>query len=427
VNNTSLSDSQIPGQVSIPSHSSLRTELHARDGQPKSEHCRNVTVRVIIVPLNFFHGAGGMRIAYVLTSLGVGGAERQAVALAERMVARGHAVSLIVLRDRQPHEWPTTLNVVRLDVHKNPASLLGGLAKGRRFLRYFRPELIHSHTYPANMASRLLKISFPTTAVISTVHSVYEGPWPRILAYRLSDFLSRRTTTVSQAGAARYVRLKAVPAHKCSVVTNGIDTVEFVPSSERRACLRAQMGVNEEFVWLAVGRIVPAKDYPNLLRAFSRVHAVIPAARLWVAGEAPATGLMPVQALAAELGVEASVRWLGLRSDMPALLDAADAFVSASAWEGMPLAVGEAMAMEKPVVATDVGGVRELVGECGVMVPAKAPAALAQAMLTLMQTTPQARSSLGRAARERMQRQFSFDVKADEWESLYRVMLAHSH
>ena len=263
----------------------------------------------------------------MLTSLGVGGAERQAVALAERMVARGHAVSLIVLRDRQPHEWPTTLNVVRLDVHKNPASLLGGLAKGRRFLRYFRPELIHSHTYPANMASRLLKISFPTTAVISTVHSVYEGPWPRILAYRLSDFLSRRTTTVSQAGAARYVRLKAVPAHKCSVVTNGIDTVEFVPSSERRACLRAQMGVNEEFVWLAVGRIVPAKDYPNLLRAFSRVHAVIPAARLWVAGEAPATGLMPVQALAAELGVEASVRWLGLRSDMPALLDAADAFV----------------------------------------------------------------------------------------------------
>jgi glycosyltransferase involved in cell wall biosynthesis len=112
---------------------------------------------------------------------------------------------------------------------------------------------------------------------------------------------------------------------------------------------------------------------------------------------------------------------------MPALLDAADAFVSASAWEGMPLAVGEAMAMEKPVVATDVGGVRELLGECGVMVPAKAPAALAQAMLTLMQTTPQARSSLGRAARERMQRQFSFDVKADEWESLYRVMLAHSH
>jgi glycosyltransferase involved in cell wall biosynthesis len=367
-----------------------------------------------------------MRIAYVLTSLGVGGAERQAVTLAERMAARGHAVSLIVLRGRQPHEWPTTLDLVRLDAHKNPTSLLASLVKARRVLRVLQPELIHSHTYPANMTARLLKISFPTATVLSTVHSVYEGQWPRMLAYRLSDFLSSRTTTVSQAGAARYVRLKAVPAHKCSVVTNGIDTTEFAPSPERRAQLRAQMGVNEEFVWLAVGRIVPAKDYPNLLHAFSRVHAAIPAARLWVAGEAPATGLALIQALTAELGVEASVRWLGLRSDMPALLDAADAFVLASAWEGMPLAVGEAMAMEKPVVATDVGGVRELVGESGVMVPAKAPDALAQAMLTLMRATPEARSSLGRAARERIQSQFSFDAKADEWESLYRMMLAHS-
>jgi len=113
------------------------------------------------------------------------------------------------------------------------------------------------------MAARLLKISFPAAAVLSTIHSVYEGPWPRMLAYRLTDSFSRRTTTVSQAGAARYVRLKAIPAHKCSVVTNGIDTVEFAPSPERRACFRAEMGVNNEFVWLAVGRIVPAKDYPT--------------------------------------------------------------------------------------------------------------------------------------------------------------------
>jgi glycosyltransferase involved in cell wall biosynthesis len=111
---------------------------------------------------------------------------------------------------------------------------------------------------------------------------------------------------------------------------------------------------------------------------------------------------------------------------MSALLDAADGFVSASAWEGMPLAVGEAMAMEKPVVATEVGGVRELVGEAGVMVPAKDPETLAQAMLALMRSTPQARRSLGRAARERIERLFSFDAKAGEWESLYGEMLTRS-
>ncbi|MFY9855096.1 MAG: glycosyltransferase, partial [Terracidiphilus sp.] len=89
-----------------------------------------------------------MRIAYVLTSLGVGGAERQAVALAERMAARGHVVSLIVLRSCQPHEWPTTFDIVRLDVRKNPVSLLVGFEKARRVLRDFQPDLIHSHTYP---------------------------------------------------------------------------------------------------------------------------------------------------------------------------------------------------------------------------------------------------------------------------------------
>jgi len=277
------------------------------------------------------------------------------------------------------------------------------------------------------MAARLLKIFFPAAVVHSTVHSVYEGPWSRMLAYRLSDFLCRRTTTVSQAGAARYVRLKAIPAHKVSVVTNGIDTAESVPSAERRVRIRAQMEVRDEFVWLAAGRIVPAKDYPNLLRAFSRVHAASPSARLWVAGEAAPKGLARLQALTVELGVDGSVRWLGLRRDIPALLDAADGFVSASAWEGMPLAVGEAMAMEKPVIATDVGGVRELLGECGVMVPAKAPAALAQAMLSVMPDTPQARNSMGRAARERIQTEFAIDAKADEWESLYRTMLTHCH
>jgi glycosyltransferase involved in cell wall biosynthesis len=363
-----------------------------------------------------------MRIAYMLTSLGVGGAERQVVALAERMAARGHAVALVVLRPRQPEEVPVTVDIVRLEMRKNPASFLFGLAKARRFLRAFAPDLIHSHTFPANMAARLLRLLNPAP-IISTIHNVYEGGWPRMLAYWLTDPLSRRTTAVSQSAADRFLRLKAVPARKCFVLNNGIDTTEFMPSPERRARIRAEIGAREAFVWLAVGRIAPAKDYPNLLRAFSQVHAAIPTTRLWVAGEAGGPEAAAVQALAAELGLGVSVRWLGLRRDMAALLDAADGFVLASAWEGMPLAVGEAMAMEKPVVATDAGGVRELAGEAGAIVPAKNPETLAQAMLALMQTTPESRSSLGRAARERIQSHFSIDAKADEWETLYRTVL----
>jgi glycosyltransferase involved in cell wall biosynthesis len=361
-----------------------------------------------------------MRIAYMLTSLGMGGAERQVVALAARMKERGHAVALILLRERQPEEWPTTVELVCLEMRKTPVSLLAGLLRARRWLRDFRPELIHSHVFPANVAARLLRISFPA-AVLSTVHNVYEGSWPRMLAYRLTDGLSRRTAFVSQAAADRYARLKAVPAHKTSVLTNGIDLAEFAPSAERRAQLRARMGAGEEFVWLAAGRIVPAKDFPNLLRAFARVRADLPAAQLWIAGESLEAGSSAIQAQAAELGT--SVRWLGLRRDMPALLDAADGFVLASAWEGMPLVVGEAMAMEKPVAATDVGGVRELVGEAGVIVPAKSPEALAEAMLEMMRRTEEERRTLGRMARERIATRFSIDAKADEWEALYQALL----
>lgn len=359
----------------------------------------------------------------MLTSLGVGGAERQVVALAERMAARGHVVSLLLLRSRLSEEWPTTVDRVTLDMRKTPASLLAGLGRGRRFLRAFQPDLIHSHVYPANMTARLLCL-FHSTPVISTVHNVYEGPWPRMTAYRLTDPLSRWTTAVSQAAADRYVRLKAIPANKCLVLTNGIDTAEFAPSPERRERLRTQMGVKDEFVWLAAGRIAPAKDYPSLLQGFAQVRAASPQARLWIAGEAAGPGPGAVEAVTAKLGIEASVRLLGLRRDMPALLDAADAFVLASAWEGMPLALGEAMAMEKPVVATDVGGVRELVGDAGVIVAAKDPEVLARAMLTLMRTSPETRGTVGRGARERIRKQFGIDAKADEWEALYRRVLA---
>jgi glycosyltransferase involved in cell wall biosynthesis len=376
---------------------------------------------------------GGMRIAYVLTSLGVGGAERQVVTLAKRMALRGHAVSLVVLRPRQPEEWPTSLDLVRLEMRKTPAGFFAGLAKARSFLRGFQPDLLHSHTFPANMTARLLHLlslarlgcgpHHPAPPVISTIHNIYEGPWPRMLAYRLTDPFSSHTTAVSQAAAARFVRLQAVPARKCSVVTNGIDTQEFAPYPERRASLRARMGIHAEFVWLAAGRIAAAKDYPNLLRTFVRVHAAAAHARLWIAGEAVGDGFAAMQAMAAERGLADSVRWLGLRRDMPALLDAADGFVLASAWEGMPLALGEAMAMEKPVIATDVGGVRELVGGSGVIVPAKSPEELAASMLALMRSRPEARASLGGAARARIQEKFSIEARADEWEALYRGVL----
>jgi len=124
-----------------------------------------------------------------------------------------------------------------------------------------------------------------------------------------------------------------------------------------------------------------------------------------------------------EHGSMERVRFLGLRLDMAALFDADDGFVSSSAWEGMPLVVGEAMAMEKPVVATDVGGTRELVGCAGIIVPAGNCDALAVAMIDVMQQSAEQRQALGRVARGRIAREFSMDARANEWEALSRTLV----
>jgi glycosyltransferase involved in cell wall biosynthesis len=370
-----------------------------------------------------------MRILYVLTSLGIGGAEKLALALGEQMARRGHTVALLVLMPPVPEQWPTHLEAIHLGITRSFFSRFSGILRARRFAAAFRPDIIHSHSFHANLIARVLWPFVPGAAV-ATVHNVYEGGTLRMFCYRITDGLSRRTVAVSEAAARRFIHLKAIPAKKCAVIANGIDTVKFAPDAARRARMRADLGILEnQFLWLAAGRIAPAKDYPNLLRAFTLVHAPDPDAhrpdaRLWIAGEGIDADLAMLGALARDLGIEKNIRWLGLRRDMPALLEAADAFVSASAWEGMPLAVGEAMAMEKPVIATDVGGVRELVGGAGQLVPARDPQALSEAMCDLMQRSRKERRMRGGAARERIVRNFGMEAWFEKWEQLYQELHA---
>ncbi len=365
-----------------------------------------------------------MRIAYMLTSLGIGGAERQAIAIAERMQARGHDVVLIVLRPQRTCEWPTSVKVTRLELTRSLLRLPGGLLRGRRFLRDFQPDLIHSHTFPANLFARILRLTGAAPRVLSTIHNIYEGGRKRPLAYRITDGLSIHTTTVSQAIAEHYIRIGAVPARKCSVIHNGIDLNQFSPDAGERSRLRERFHVGDSFVWLAAGRISRAKDYPNLLRAFAAVCAAEARTQLWIAGEAQHQEDRELRTLAAQVGIEDRVRWLGLRDDMAEMLTAADAFVLSSAWEGMPLVIGEAMAMQKPIVATDVGGVRELVGDTGLIVPPRNSPALAQAFLQIMRTPLHERHARGIAARERIRLHFYIDAKVDEWEALYSRLLS---
>lgn len=355
-----------------------------------------------------------MRILYLLTCLGIGGAEKQVIDIAESMAANGHTVALIALKHSDT-EWPVKLPVLRLNIRKTPAGIARGLRFAANFMALFGPQVLHSHTYAANIFARMLRITHRNASprIVNTIHNVYEGGWHRMMLYRATDPFVDRVTAVSQAAADRFIHLHAVSSRKMHVLTNGIDTDAFTPDRARRRRIRAQMAASGEFIWLAVGRLVPAKDYPNLLRAFAQVRAAHPTARLWIAGE----GELPVAANNPE------VELLGLRRDIVDLLEAADAYVLSSAWEGLPLSLAEAMAMEKPVVATDVGGVRELVGEAGVIVPPHDSSALAQAMLKAMVLRNQEARSIGNAARNRIVEHFSLRAKAVEWEQFYTQLM----
>jgi glycosyltransferase involved in cell wall biosynthesis len=360
-----------------------------------------------------------MRIAYILNTLGIGGAERLVVSLAERMAARGHAVQIVVLLEAGPEDWKTALPVVRLGIRQGGGGGVRGLGRAVAAMRRFRPDVIHGNNFHGNLLARAMRLVCPRARVISTLHNEYEGGRGRMLALKYTDALTERTVAVCQAVAERALELGIVPERKCSVITNGVDVDLFAPDARRGAEVRRALDAGDDFVWLSAARLAEAKDYPTVLRAFAQARAAIHGTQLWIAGrgEEEYAEMLRIQAM--RFGVADAVQWLGLRGDVAALLDAADGFVLGSAWEGMPMALVEAMAMEKPVVATGVGGVSELTGNCGLVVPPRDPEALGRAMLSIMNTPLEARRFLGQSARERMLDRFDIEAKARDWEELY--------
>ena len=144
--------------------------------------------------------------------------------------------------------------------------------------------------------------------------------------------------------------------------------------------------------------------------------------KLWLVGDGP---LRPaVEKAIVKMGLERKVLFLGIRDDVPQLLAASDVFVLSSDYEGVPLTVLEAMAAGKPVVATAVGGVPELIedGETGILVPPRNPEALAQGILRLAKDAS-LRQRMGKAARERAQERFDISRTAREYEALYLRLL----
>jgi glycosyltransferase involved in cell wall biosynthesis len=208
------------------------------------------------------------------------------------------------------------------------------------------------------------------------------------------------------------------------VVPNGVDTAQFRNvDAGRRESIRRSLGIDDEFVWLAVGRFDVAKDYANMLRGFAKVREQQPQGILLLAGRGSLQG--ETEALARGLALGSGVRFLGIRQDVPELMSAADGYVMSSAWEGMPIVLLEAAAAGLPIVATRVGGNVEVVREeeSAFLVPPRDSDALGLAMLRLMGLSGAQRRSMGERGREHVRTHYGLSRVVDRWEEIYRRVL----
>lgn len=365
-----------------------------------------------------------MRIVYCISTLAIGGAEKQALLIAEQMRSRGHIVLVVVLFHSTTLELETRLPTLRLNQPRSLSGFVRGVRMARSFLGAFGADIVHSHTYPANLFARLLRLSGVSGRVLNTFHNVVEGGRFRRWLARWTQRWMTAATAVSEAVRMRVVAQHLVAANSIRVIPNGIRMEDFLTDPKLRREKRRELGAEGRFVWIAVGRVAQAKDYPNLLRAFSRVREEEQSCQLWIVGGVGQDRFEAENLRVAEQIKEAEdARWLGAQTDVVSLLNSADGFVLASAWEGAPLVIAEAMAMEIPVVATDVGGVVEILGECGELAPARDSLALAEAMHRVMHSSQQEIVSRTRAGRERVESRYAMEEIALLWETFYRELM----
>jgi glycosyltransferase involved in cell wall biosynthesis len=362
---------------------------------------------------------------------------RQVISLGKGMRSRGWRVSVVALSGEAAK---TAAELKAVGVGFLNLEMRHGLADPRGWIRFGRwinrerPQVVHAHSHDAAWLARWSRLTTPRQAlpgqasafnvVIDTLHTSSTGNLARRIGYRSSDWLADGVTAVSQSVADAHLAARMLDPNKLTVLWNGIDVDKFQPNSSARESVRREVGLNDEFVWLAAGRLDAVKDYPTLLRAFTLVPEP---ARLLIAGDGSLRN--ELRRLSARLGLEHRVRFLGFQQDVRPWMQAADGFVLSSRWEELPAGLLEAGACALPSIATDVPGSREVIvrGRTGRLTPAGAPHALAGEMTAMVQSSPKDRRAMGNLARLHITERFSLEAMLDRWENFYRRLLAPNY
>jgi glycosyltransferase involved in cell wall biosynthesis len=288
-----------------------------------------------------------------------------------------------------------------------------------RLMRQKRFDVVHAHMFGSNLWGAVFGRLANVPVVIAHEHSwSYQGdPVRAWLDRHVIGRLVTRFIAVSGADAQRMVTYEHIPEGRVLVMPTA-----YVPSEATRGDIRAELGIDYRAPLIAIASVLrPPKTIEVLLEAHTLVLERVPAAHLVIAGDGPLRASLEERAR--ELAIDHCVHFLGVRHDVDSILKEADVAALSSDREGMPLFVFECMANRIPLVATAVGGLREVIddGLSGVLVPPRDPHALAEALAALL-NDPDRRARLSTTARGRLER-FTIDSVAARFADLYEDLV----
>lgn len=366
-----------------------------------------------------------LKVLHVMSACTVGGTEAHALALLGGLDRARYEPWLAYFEERPDEAKPMLTDFQKIGVRTfdlrgsgqlDPRAVLRlvGLLQREGF------DLVHAHSLRAELAvvaaARLVR---PRPAVIRSVHNTddYYQRLPAAWLARLSGRLLDGAIAISDAVAEHVVRA-GLPSEKVRRIYYGLDPTPYATVGQATPASPAPPTIG------MIARLAPQKGHRVLLESLPTIIEKLPDLRVELVGHEHLTTIAELQAQASRLGVAERVSFSGFRDDLPALLERWDVMVLPSLWEGFGLVLLEAMAAGRPVVASRVGPIPEIVlhGETGLLVEPGQPGPLAEALLEVLEN-PRLAARLGAAGRQRVSQHFTLGKMVADTESLYTEVL----
>lgn len=380
-----------------------------------------------------------IRVARVIARLNIGGPAQHVIHLTARL-PRERFQSVLLAGREGPSEGKMDDLAARCAVRPiavpglgrrlSPLDDLRSLVFLVRFFRRFRPHIVHTHTAKAGAVGRLAARLTGVPLVVHTYHGhVFHGYFSRpmtSLFLAIERGLARSTSrllTVSDSVKRELEHYGIGRPDQVTVLPLGLDLDPFLAGEARTGHFRQELGVDDACPLVGiVARLVPIKRHEDFIAASARVIARIPETRFVVVGDGERRA--ELEALAARHGLAERMRFLGWRGDLVGIYAGLDVVVLTSANEGSPVSLIEAMAAARPVVATGVGGVPDLVehGVNGLLVPPGDPSATAEAIAALL-ADGERRRAMGEAGRKRVRDAYGIGRLVADVDRLYSELL----